>query len=92
MFCAVGEDGDELSAAGQMDTILGVRTLQQLLRAVRQCWASYFALPAVSYRHEHGQPLYEPRQPCGQPGRPQGLGMGVVIQQLVPAQAAGVYA
>jgi pyruvate,water dikinase len=54
---AVGEDGTELSAAGQMETDLGVKGLQQILQAIANCWASQFAFPAVSYRREHGQPI-----------------------------------
>ena len=98
---AAGEDGDELSAAGQMDTVLGVRSTQQLHDAVRKCWSSYFALPAVTYRHQHGQPLYEPRLRIAgdidedtRGGVISGsgalsVGMGVVIQQLVPADTSG---
>lgn len=71
-----GEDGTELSAAGQMETVLGVKGLKQISEAVRFCWASQFAFPAVSYRRGHGQPVR-----CSS---------GVVIQRLAPAAVSGV--
>ncbi|KAK2148271.1 hypothetical protein LSH36_506g02049 [Paralvinella palmiformis] len=73
---AAGEDGAEMSAAGQMDTFLGVKGLHQLFEAIIKCWASQFAVTAVQYRRQHGQPIR-----CG---------MGVVIQKMVPADVAGV--
>ena len=75
MLSCTGEDSAELSAAGQMDTLLGVRGTKQIHKAVAKCWASHFAHPAVEYRRQHGQPI------AGS--------MGVVIQEMVPAQAAG---
>ena len=51
MICVfTGEDSSELSAAGQMDTMLGVRGSKQIHKAVTKCWASHFAHPAVEYR------------------------------------------
>lgn len=46
---ACGEDSEEMSAAGQMSTILGV-TIDDVPSAVVQCWASQFGFPAVEYR------------------------------------------
>lgn len=73
---AAGEDGDESSSAGQMETYLGVRGINQILEAVRTCWASAFTFQAVEYRRLHGQPVR--------------TSVGVVIQQMVAAEAAGV--
>ena len=39
-----------MSAAGQMETILGVKGLHAIFDAVSQCWSSHFAFPAVEYR------------------------------------------
>lgn len=47
---ACGEDSEETSAAGQMETILGVEGPQQVLQAVTRCWASQFSFTAVQYR------------------------------------------
>ena len=58
-----------------METVLGVRGLAKIQEAVLRCWASHFALPAVEYRRQHGQPIHS--------------AMGVVIQEMVPAEAAG---
>ncbi|XP_059175939.1 uncharacterized phosphotransferase YvkC-like [Physella acuta] len=71
-----GEDGDEASSAGQMDTVLGVVGLPQILQAVKKCWASAFTHQAVEYRRQHGQPV--------------NVLIGVVIQEMVPAESAGV--
>ncbi|KAK3757984.1 hypothetical protein RRG08_058296 [Elysia crispata] len=73
---AAGEDGTEASSAGQMETILGVVGFEKIVDAVKQCWASVYAHQAVEYRRQHGQPVR--------------VLVGVVIQQMVSAQAAGV--
>ncbi|GFR96782.1 phosphoenolpyruvate synthase [Elysia marginata] len=73
---AAGEDGTEASSAGQMETILGVVGYEKILNAVKRCWASVYAHQAVEYRRQHGQPIR--------------VLVGVVIQQMVPAEAAGV--
>ncbi|KAJ1521432.1 hypothetical protein ONE63_003103 [Megalurothrips usitatus] len=73
---AVGEDGDELSAAGQNATFLGCRGADGVLDGVRRCWASLFALQSVQYRRQHAQPVAAP--------------MAVVVQRMVDARAAGV--
>ncbi|CAL1541954.1 unnamed protein product [Lymnaea stagnalis] len=73
---AAGEDGTEASSAGQMETILGVVGLPQIFKAVSKCWSSVYTVQAVEYRRQHGQPI--------------SVLVGVVIQQMVPAKAAGV--
>lgn len=73
---AVGEDGDDLSSAGQNATILGCRGLDAVVTGLAQCWASLFAFQSVEYRRQHGQPLVP--------------GMGVVVQEMVASEAAGV--
>lgn len=40
---AVGEDSEEMSAAGQMTTYLGVKGEEEVYLAVVKCWASQFA-------------------------------------------------
>lgn len=73
---AVGEDSEELSAAGQNATLLGCRGAHGVLDGVRRCWASLFALQSVQYRRQHGQPVAAP--------------MAVVVQLMVAADKAGV--
>ncbi|XP_063596682.1 putative phosphoenolpyruvate synthase [Penaeus indicus] len=70
------EDGEETSAAGQNETQLGVVGVENLLRALAACWASLFTFQSVEYRRQHGQAVDG--------------GMGVVVQEMVEADAAGV--
>ncbi|WP_256840548.1 rifamycin-inactivating phosphotransferase [Ornithinimicrobium faecis] len=74
---ATAEDLPTASFAGQHDSILNVTGLEAVLAAIRQCWASLFTERAVTYRHQHG---FDHRA----------VRMGVVVQQMVPADAAGV--
>lgn len=47
---AIGEDSDDLSAAGQNETFLGCKTIEQVLESVTSCWASLFQVQSVTYR------------------------------------------
>lgn len=74
---ATAEDLPEASFAGQQETVLNVVGRDGLCDAVRRCWSSLWTARAISYR-----------------GR-QGIGSGdiavaVVVQKMVPAEAAGV--
>ena len=72
---ATCEDGALVSMAGLAETILGVRGAEALANAVRAVWASIASGRALGYLAAHG-------------GRD--VGMGVVIQPMVQATAAGV--
>src|SRR5687768_3976601 len=72
---AVGEDSARASFAGQLDSFLHVRTLEELENALLACWASCWSERAIAYRAARG---FEAR------------GMGVVVQTQVDALAAGV--
>lgn len=74
---ATAEDLPGASFAGQQDTYLNVLGDAALLSAVRACWASLWNERAIAYR-AHRQ--IDSAQ----------LGMAVVVQQMVDAQAAGV--
>jgi phosphoenolpyruvate synthase/pyruvate phosphate dikinase len=74
---ATVEDLPGMSAAGQHDTYLNVRGEAAVLDAVKRCWASLWSARAVSYRARRGI----------EPGE---VSIAVVVQQLVPAEAAGV--
>jgi rifampicin phosphotransferase len=74
---ATAEDLPEASFAGQQDTYLNVRGLEDLLVAVRDCWASLWTARAMAYRARQGI-------------NPATLSLAVVVQQMVDADAAGV--
>ncbi|KAJ8956354.1 hypothetical protein NQ318_015092 [Aromia moschata] len=73
---AIGEDSEELSAAGQNETFLGCLTTEEVLRSVTACWASLFTFQSVNYRRQHGLPVLSQ--------------MAVVVQKMVRADSAGV--
>ncbi|CAL1271866.1 unnamed protein product [Larinioides sclopetarius] len=73
---ATGEDTSTMSAAGQMDTFLGVQGLKDIFSAVKKCWASQFGHIAVEYKRRNGQVLNSP--------------MAVVIQDMVACEVSGV--
>lgn len=75
---ATAEDGAEASFAGVQDTYLWMRGYDEVLEAVRRCWASFFSPEALQYRHQQG--LLE-----------EGAGsMSVAVQKMVDAEIAGV--
>jgi pyruvate, water dikinase len=74
---AVDEDGAQSSFAGQHETILGVRGIDELLDAIAACRASAHADRALSYRRANG--LARPSAP-----------LPVLVQLLVAADAAAV--
>ena len=48
---AVGEDSEEMSAAGQNASMLGVHgELSDILEAVQKCWGSLYTFQSVQYR------------------------------------------
>ena len=74
---ATVEDLPGISAAGQHDTYLNVRGEAAVLDAVKRCWAALWSARAIGYRAR-----------CGvEPGE---VSIAVVVQQFVPAEAAGV--
>jgi pyruvate,water dikinase len=74
---ATHEDSATASFAGQQDTYLWILGREQVLRHVVRCWASLFTAQAIAYRAQMHTPVDD-------------LAMGVVVQQMVPAEAAGV--
>lgn len=74
---ALGEDSQEASHAGQQESFLWVRGLEQVCDAVRDCWVSLFTPQAISYRGTLGNAAIEPA-------------MGVTIQAMVDAEVSGV--
>lgn len=73
---AIGEDSVETSVAGQNETLLGVRSFDEVLKSVQKCWASLFAYRSVVYRVQNAQPIKTE--------------MAVVVQSMVSSESAGV--
>jgi phosphohistidine swiveling domain-containing protein len=74
---ATAEDLPEMSFAGQQDTYLNVVGDEALLKAVVDCWSSLWTARAIGYRARHDVPQSD-------------LALAVVVQAMVPSQAAGV--
>ncbi len=74
---ATAEDLPEASFAGQQDTVLNVVGAEALCEAVRRCWSSLWSARAIAYRRDQG---------IGH----EDIAVAVVVQQMVPADVAGV--
>jgi pyruvate,water dikinase len=74
---ATAEDLPGASFAGQQDTYLNVEGDEALLDAVRRCWASLWNERAVAYRAANAIDNGS-------------VSLGVVVQRMVDASAAGV--
>ena len=74
---ATAEDLAYASFAGQQDTYLNIVGEQELLEAVRRCWASLWTDRAVTYRNTNGIDHHT-------------VALAVVVQQMIDARAAGV--
>ncbi|MBD8499778.1 phosphoenolpyruvate synthase [Paenibacillus arenosi] len=74
---ATAEDLPTASFAGQQDSFLNVKGEQQLLVAIRQCWASLFTERAIVYRIKHGYAH-------------QAVQLAVVIQRMLEPDVSGV--
>ena len=73
---ATAEDLAEASFAGQQDTFLNVAS-DELLDALKGCWASLWSERAVAYRQTQGI-------------SDEGLAMAVVVQEMCEAAVSGV--
>jgi pyruvate,water dikinase len=74
---ATAEDLPEASFAGQQDTYLNIRGVDEVVTFVQKCWASLFESRAIFYREENDfdhSKVY----------------IAVVIQEMVDAEKAGV--
>jgi len=74
---ATAEDLPEASFAGQQETFLNVRGVQEVLEAVRKCWASLFTARAVYYRRKQGFTTGK-------------VGIAVVVQKMINSEASGI--
>ncbi len=73
---ALGEDGHDATHAGQQESYLWVRGVEQVCDAVRDCWASLYTPRAIGYRAALETPVEE--------------AMGVTVQLMVDAEVSGV--
>lgn len=74
---ATAEDLPEMSFAGQQETYLNVHGEEAVLDAVKRCWASLWTARAIGYRARQGIASAD-------------VALAVVVQALVPADAAGI--
>lgn len=74
---ATSEDSAEASFAGLQDTMLWVTGTEQIIHAVRKCWASMYNPESVGYRRR----LHMPEQD---------IAMAVVVQRMVDSLCSGV--
>lgn len=74
---ATAEDLPGASFAGQQDTYLNIQGDEALLEAVKHCWSSLWTARAMAYRSHQGI-------------LSKAVALAVVIQQMVPAESAGI--
>lgn len=74
---AIAEDSDQASFAGIHSSYLHVRGTDNVLQAVKECYASLWTPQAVAYRRKMNIPPLQAR-------------MAVIIMEMVAARAAGV--
>ena len=74
---ATSEDLPGAAFAGQQDTFLNIVGEQAVIRAVVDCWASLWTDRAIAYRQRQ---RIDPRE----------VSIAVVVQDMVPADTAGV--
>lgn len=74
---ATAEDLPDASFAGQQDTFLNIRGSDELLDAVRKCWASLYGARAIFYRVKQG---FEHES----------VNISVIVQKMANADEAGV--
>ncbi len=74
---ATAEDLPSASFAGQLESYLNLGTYPEILEAVIKCWCSLWNPRAIHYRYQRGIAQ-------------KNSGMAVIIQEMVPAEVAGV--
>ncbi|MCW5722609.1 MAG: PEP/pyruvate-binding domain-containing protein [Devosia sp.] len=74
---ATAEDAKGASFAGEYDTFVGMRGVEEVALYIRRCWASAYTSRSMAYAWKNG---IEPSE----------VDMAVVVQKTVNASAAGV--
>lgn len=74
---ATAEDLPEASFAGQQDTYLNIKGEENVIEAVKKCWASLYGARAIYYRAKQGFDHHK-------------VNLCAVVQMMVDAEKAGV--
>lgn len=74
---ATAEDLPEASFAGQQETFLNIHGEANVIKAVRDCWASLFEARAIFYREENHFDHFK-------------VGLAAVVQEMIPAEISGI--
>lgn len=72
---AIGEDGTQHSYAGIFESIINIRSLEDLEAGIKKCWASYYSEGADLYRKSNNIKTE---------------GMAVLIQKMIDGDCSGV--
>lgn len=75
---AVDEDSAQHSFAGQLSSFLYVRTCDEAIKALRECWASAYSARGIAYRMQNH--LLSSAE----------IEVAVVFQEMIDAEMAGV--
>src|SRR3989344_2210265 len=74
---ATAEDLPDASFAGQQATFLNIRGEKELLKAVKDCWASLFTPRAIFYREEKKFNHFK-------------VAIAVVVQEMIQSEISGI--
>lgn len=74
---ATAEDLPEASFAGQQDTYLEIKGIEEVLKHIKKCWASLWTARAIYYREKQGFNHFE-------------VSLSVVVQKMVNSIKSGV--
>src|SRR6185503_7286786 len=74
---ATAEDLPDLSFAGQQDTYLNIIGVDELLKAIINCWSSLWTARAIGYRMRNHISHSE-------------VALAVVVQEMIPSDVSGV--
>lgn len=74
---ATAEDLPDASFAGQQATFLNIEGNQQLIKAIRECWASLFEARAIYYRIANNFDHFK-------------VGIAVPVQKMVESEISGI--
>jgi len=74
---ATAEDLPEASFAGQQSTYLNIEGADEVVLAVKRCWASLFESRAIYYREQHNFDHFS-------------VGIAVPVQKMIQSEASGV--
>ncbi|NTU26117.1 phosphotransferase [Bacillus tequilensis] len=74
---SASEDLEGASFAGQYETYLNIKTVEEFLAKVKECWSSFFSGRVSTYKKKMNNQITEPL-------------MGIVVQGLIDSEVSGV--